>query len=155
MESPEMYSTSRCRNPIYLYGMSNYPVSLGATTETCKNWCGPIAMLPRLHQGKIYIQRKLWVCREQKCVPIVGAETPLTCAGWQTTLSHGVGVGQRTQTCVNWGGPIAMVPCLQQSNIYIQRKLRVWREKKCIPLVSGETPPTCKQRKQRVWREQK
>ena len=47
----------------------------------------------------------------------------------------------RTESCANWGGPIAMVPC--QGNIYIQRKLRVWREQKCIPLVGAETPLTC------------
>ena len=27
MESPEMYSTSRCKNPTYLCGQSNYSVS--------------------------------------------------------------------------------------------------------------------------------
>ena len=157
-------------------------------------------------QGNIYIQRKLRVWREQKCIPLVGAETPLTCAGRQTTPSHGGrnraengnlhklgwtirhgkafaprqylypkeatgmdrteiyssgrwrnpsylcgpannhlggGIGPRTETCVNWSGPIAMVPCLHQGNTHIQRKLRVWREQKCVPLVNGETPLTC------------
>ena len=27
MERPEMYSVSRCNNPTYLCGLSNYPVS--------------------------------------------------------------------------------------------------------------------------------
>ena len=49
----------------------------------------------------------------------------------------------RTETRVNWGGPIAMVPCLHQGNVYIERKLRVWRAQKCSPLVSAETPLTC------------
>ena len=35
-----------------------------------------------------------------------------------------------------------MVPHSQQSNGYIKRKLRVWRAKKCIALVGGETAPT-------------
>ena len=39
-------------------------------------------------------------------------------------LPHLKGLGKRprTETCVNWGGPIAMVPCLLQGNICIQRK---------------------------------
>ena len=54
----------------------------------------------------------------------------------------GVGIGPGTETCVHWGGPIAMVPCLHQENIYIKRKLRVWRDQKCISLVSVKTPLT-------------
>ena len=48
----------------------------------------------------------------------------------------------RTESCLNWDGPIAMVPCLKQGNIYTKRKLRVWRDKKCIPLVGAITPLT-------------
>ena len=33
-----------------------------------------------------------------------------------------------------------MVPCLHQGNIYIKRKLRVWRDRKCFYLVGGKTP---------------
>ena len=55
----------------------------------------------------------------------------------------GVGVGPRMETCINWGGPVAMVPCLYQSNIYIKRKLRVWTDQKCIPLVGAKTNLTC------------
>ena len=51
----------------------------------------------------------------------------------------GAGIGPRTETCVNWGAPIAMVPCLHQDNIYIKRMLRMWRDQKCIPLVSAKT----------------
>ena len=36
-----------------------------------------------------------------------------------------------------------MVPCLHQDNIYIKRKLRVWRAQKCISLVGGNSPLTC------------
>ena len=31
-----------------------------------------------------------------------------------------------------------MVPCLHQSNVYIKKKLRVWRVQKCIPLVGAK-----------------
>ena len=30
-----------------------------------------------------------------------------------------------------------MVPCFHQGNIYTKRKLRVWRDQKCIPLVGA------------------
>ena len=55
---------------------------------------------------------------------------------------NGVGIGPGTETCVNWGGPITMVPCLHQGNIYIKRKLRVWSDQKCIPLVDAITSLT-------------
>ena len=55
----------------------------------------------------------------------------------------GVGIGPRTETCVNWGGPITMVPCLRQGNIYIKRKLQAWRDQKCIPLLGAKAPLTC------------
>ena len=58
-------------------------------TETCVVWGGPITMVLCLHQGNMYIKRQLRVWRAQKCIPQVGAVTALTCAGWQTTLSHG------------------------------------------------------------------
>ena len=62
---------------------------MGPRTETCVNWGGPIAKVVCLHQGNIYIQRKLWAWREQECIPLVSAEPPLTCVGRQTTPSHG------------------------------------------------------------------
>ena len=55
----------------------------------------------------------------------------------------GVDIGPRTKTCINWGGPIAMVPCLHQGNIYFKRKLWVWRDQKRVPLVCGKTLLTC------------
>ena len=55
----------------------------------------------------------------------------------------GGGIGSKTETYVNCGGPIAMVPCLQQGNICMKRKLRVWRDPKCISLVGAKTPLTC------------
>ena len=45
------------------------------------------------------------------------------------------GIGPSTESCVICDGPIAMVPCLHEGNIYTKRKLRVWRDQKCIPLV--------------------
>ena len=53
------------------------------------NWDGPMAMVPCLHQGNIYTKRKLRVWTDQKCIPLVGAIIPLTCAGRQNTPSRG------------------------------------------------------------------
>ena len=39
-----------------------------------------------------------------------------------------------------------MVACLHQGNIYFERKLRVWREQKCIPLVRVITLLSCEGR---------
>ena len=50
---------------------------------------GPIAMVPCLYQGNIYTKRTIRVWRDQKCIPLVGAKTPLTCAGRQTTPYQG------------------------------------------------------------------
>ena len=36
-----------------------------------------------------------------------------------------------------------MVPCLHQGNIYTKRKLRAWKDQKCIPLVGVITPLNC------------
>ena len=46
-------------------------------------------MVPSLHQGNTYIKRKPQVRRDQKCIPLLSAKTPLTCAGRQTTPSQG------------------------------------------------------------------
>ena len=62
---------------------------IGPRTETCVNSGGSIALVPCVHQGNIHIKRQPGVCRVQKCIPLVGAKTPLTCVGSQTTLSEG------------------------------------------------------------------
>ena len=56
---------------------------------------------------------------------------------------EGDGIGTKTESCLNWDGPIPVVPCLHHGNIYTKRKLRAWRDQKCIPLVGQITPITC------------
>ena len=46
-------------------------------------------MVPCLHQDNIYIKRKLRVWRAQKCISLVGAKSPLTCVGRQSTVCQG------------------------------------------------------------------
>ena len=62
--------------------------SIGPRTESRGNWDGPMAMAPCLNQGNIYTERKLRVWRDQECISIVDAITPLTCAGRQNTPSR-------------------------------------------------------------------
>ena len=45
-------------------------------------------MVPCLHQENIYTKRKLRVWRDQKCNPLEGKITILTCAGRQNTPSR-------------------------------------------------------------------
>ena len=62
--------------------------SIGPSTETCINCDALISKVRCLHQGNIYIKRKLrW--RDQKCIPLVGAITPLNCGGHHNTPSRG------------------------------------------------------------------
>ena len=66
--------------------------SIGHRTESLEsleNWDGPMAMVPCFHQGIIYTKRKLRVWRDQKCIPLVGAITTLTCAVRHNTPSRG------------------------------------------------------------------
>ena len=63
--------------------------SIGPNRESLVNGDGPMAMVLGLHQGNIYTKRKLRVWRDQKCIPLVGAITPLTCAGRQSTPCRG------------------------------------------------------------------
>ena len=132
--------------PLTCAGGQNTPPRgrrFGPRTESCLNWDGPIAMVTYFHQGNINTKRKLRAWRDQKCIPLVGAITPLTCVGGQNTPSRGRWFGPRTESCLNWDGPIAMVRCLHQGNIYTKRKLRTWRDQKCIPLVGAIPPLTC------------
>ena len=107
--------------------------SIGPRMESCVNCDRPISMVPCLHQGNIYTKGKLRVWRDQKYIPLVGVITPVNGAGRQNTLSRGRQFGHRTENCVNCDGPISIVPCLHQGNIYTKWKLRVWIDQKCIP----------------------
>ena len=60
----------------------------------------------------------------------------------QIPCLEGGSIGSKIESCVNWDGVIAMVPCLHQGNIYAKRKLRVCRVQNCIALVGAITPLT-------------
>ena len=59
---------------------------------------------------------------------------------------EGGSIGPRTESLVNWDGPMAMVLWLHQGNISTKRKLRVWRHQKYIQLVGAITTLTCEGR---------
>ena len=117
--------------------------NIGPRTESCVNWDRPMSMVPCLQQGNIYTKRKLRIWRDQKCFSLVSAITALNCAGRHNTPSRGRQYRAQNRKFENWDGPMAMVACLHQGNIYIKRKLRVWRDKKYIPLVCAITALAC------------
>ena len=105
-----------------------------------------MAMVPCLHQGNIYIKRKLQVWRDQKCIPLICAIAPLNFRAIKISRLEGGSIGPRTESCVSCDGQISMVPCFHQGNIYTKSKLRVWRDQKCIPLICAITPLNCEGR---------
>ena len=100
-------------------------------------------MVPCLHQNTVYIKSKLRVWRVQKCIPLVGAETSLTCAGLQTRPSQ---VSQYRSENGNlrksWSSFCHGTVFTPKQYLY-QNKLRVWRVQKCIPVIGAKTSLTC------------
>ena len=99
-------------------------------------------MVPCLHQGNIYTKRKLRVCRDQKCIPLDGAKTTLTCVGRPTTPSRLMRYKAKTGKLRKLGQTYHHGTVFAPRK-YTKRKLRVWREQKCFPLVGGKTRLTC------------
>ena len=99
MESPNKYSSHRCKNLPYLCETSNDPVSSKPVKGRERKFteirvylflwyrvCTKAMFI--LAPKQCLYQRKLWVWRVQNCIPLVGAKTSLTCAGLQTTPSQ-------------------------------------------------------------------
>ena len=102
-------------------------------------------MVPCLHQGNIHTKRKLRVWRDQKCTPLVGAITPLTCAGPQNTPPRGRQYRAQNGKLRKLGRTFLLGTVFAPRKYLLgtKRKLRVWRDQKCIPLVGAITPLTC------------
>ena len=60
----------------------------GPSTEYWGNPGLPFAMVQCLHQSNDCFKRKQGLWRVQKCIPLIGAISALTCAGSQTTRTH-------------------------------------------------------------------
>ena len=95
--------------------------SIGPRTESLVNRDGPMDMVPCLHQGN-NIKRKLRVWRDQKCIWLVRAITPLNCAGRHNTPFRGRQYRTQTESLVNLNGPMAMILYLHQGNIYTKKE---------------------------------
>ena len=100
------------------------------------------AMVPCLHQCKVYIQRKVRVWRAQKCNFLVSAKTELAVMVNKLPRVLQRRNGQAIENFKTSGLPNDMLPRLHQCNAYIVRKLRVWRAQKYNFLVSAKTVPT-------------
>ena len=83
-------------------------------------------MVPCLHLGNIYTKRKLRVWRDKKGIPLVGAITPLTCAGCQSTPFRRRQYRAQNGKLGKLGRKYGHGTVLALRNIYSKRKLRVW-----------------------------
>ena len=97
-------------------------VGIWPIMQSCVNWGGPTVMVPCLYQGNIYIKRKLWVWRDQKCIILVGAKIPLTCAGCQTTLSQGTQYRAENTNLHKLWWTYRHGTVLHQGNIYFKKE---------------------------------
>ena len=115
---------------------------MAPSTESCINFDGPISMVPCLHQGNIYMKRKLRVWREQKYIPLVSAITPLNCAGRHNTPSRGRQYRAQNGKFGNWDGPMAMVPVVFAPRKYLYQKEATGMERPEMYSVSRFNNPT-------------
>ena len=96
-------------------------------------------MVPCLHQGNIYTKRKLRVWRDQICIPLVGAITPLNCEGREITPSR----GRQYRAQNGKFGKLGRTYGHDTMFADTKRKLRVWRDQKYIQVVGAITTLTC------------
>ena len=100
-------------------------------------------MVPCLYQGNIYTKRKLRVGRDQKCIPLIGGTTPLTCAGRSNTPS-------RVRQYRAQNGKLAKLGrTCDHGTVFAPRKYLYQKEatgmerSEMYPLVGAITPLTC------------
>ena len=96
-------------------------------------------MVPCLHQSNLYIKRKLHVWRVPKCIPLVGAKTALTSAGWQATPSHvrqnraKNGNLRKTESSFPHGTVFAPKQCLYQKEATGMESPKMHSSSRCKP----------------------
>ena len=147
MESPKMYSSRRCKNLTYLCGTANDTVScklIQSRERKFTNTC--IYVLPwyRVCTKAVFISKRSYRYGEFKNVFLSSVQKAhLPVRDCKRPCLKQSSIGPSTEICGNPGVSLAMVPSLHQSNVYIKRKLRVWRVQKCIPVVGAKTVLTC------------
>ena len=111
-------------------------------------------MVPCLHQSIVYIKRKLLVYRVQKCIPLVGAKTSLTCTGLQTTPSqvsqYKAEYGDFRNSKSTFCHCTVFVPkqCLYQKEATHMERIKMYSACRCKNLIylcgTANDPVTCK-----------
>ena len=114
--------------------------SRGPRTEICGNTGLPFAMVPYLHQSNVCIKRKLCIWRLQKCIPLVGAQTSLTCAGLETTPSqiskHRAHSGnfRKSGSTISHGTVFTPKQCLYQKEATGMESPKIYYSRRCKSL---------------------
>ena len=137
MENPKMYCSSLWKNPTFLCGFANYLVSWMAVRGQESLWyrdCTKAMVISKRSYEHGELNNVLPYSVQKQCLPVRGRKLPRLMG---SSISSGM------ELCETLGLPIGMVLRSHKRYVYIKRKLRVWRTKKCIPLVRGTTPPTC------------
>ena len=142
-----MYCSSPWKNPTYLCGSANYPVSLGAVEGRELKYAILRAYLSAWYSVSrrgMFISKGSYGYGECRNVLLWSVENPHLPV-WVCKLSRFIGGsrGSRIEICDTSGLPIGMVQRFQKRNVHIKRKLRAWRVQKCIALVCRKTPTTC------------
>ena len=112
---------------------------IGPTVQICGSSGLPFAMVSGLHQCNVYIKRNLREFKAQKCNPSVQKAHFAVRACRQHSFMQRR-IGPTVQICGNSGLLFAMVPCLQECNVNLKRKLRVCRAQKCNPCFGVKSP---------------
>ena len=139
MESAKMHSSNRCKNRTYLCGTSNYPVSCNTVQGRERNFAEIRFYLSpwyRVFTKAMLMLKGSYRYGESKNAFFKLVQKPhLPVHDYKLPRLMRASTGLRTEICGNPSLPLAVVPCLHQSNVYIKRKLQVWRVLKCILLV--------------------
>ena len=145
MENPKMQSLFWCRKPTSQYAPANYPVSCSALWDgQCKFAESRDFITPRYRvcTNPIYIWKGSYGNGEPKIAILVLVQKAHLAVracklpGFMQRL-----MGRSVQICGKSGLYYAEVPCLHQSNLHMEGKLREWRTQKCDPCFGSESAP--------------
>ena len=141
-----MQFPSRCTNRTDQYHPANYPVSFSTILGQQWKFSEFRAYLSpwyRVCTNAMFILKPSYWCGEPKNAISQSVQKPHrpvpSCKLPHVMQRH---IGPAIEIFGISGLPFAMVTCLHQCNVYITRKLRVWRTHKYNFLVSAKTAPT-------------
>ena len=143
---PKMQFPIQCKNRTDRYRPANYPVSF--STVLGQQWKfsefrGYLSPWYHVCTNAMFILKPSYGCGEPKNSITQSVQKPHrqvpSCKLPRVMQRH---IGPAIEIFGISGLPFSMVPCLHQCNVYIKRKLRVWRTQKCNFKVSAKTTPT-------------